>query len=59
MTLETYRRIRAMRRLSPAETQAQIEQACRRIERQRAWFALQFKPPPSAAILYDDEDDET
>lgn len=50
-----------MRRLSPAETQEALAQARQRIERQRAWLALQFKPTPPAAILYDlyDEDEPT
>ena len=56
MTLLYYRRIQAMRRQTPAETKAAVEQARRRIERQRAWLLLQLKPTPLASILYDDGD---
>ena len=56
MTLSYYRRIQAMRRLDAAATQAAIAQARQRIERQRAYFALLFRPTPPADILYDDGD---
>ena len=56
MTLSYYRRIQAMRRQTPAETKAALEQARRRLEHQRAYFELLFKPTPSADILYDDEE---
>ena len=54
MTYEYYRRIQAMRRQTPAETKAALEQARRRLEHQRAYFELLFDPVPSADILYDD-----
>lgn len=56
MTLSYYRRIRAMRRRTPAETQEAIDQARKRIERQRAWIALELKPVPEASILYDQDE---
>lgn len=55
MTLSYYRRIQAMRRQTPAETQAALDQARWRSRRQRAYFALLFRAPtPPAGILYDD-----
>ena len=54
MTLSYYRRIQAMRRLNQAATEAALDQARRRIERQRAYFEILAKPTPPASILYDD-----